>query len=67
MEKKIEKLIQEGNEHTFENNSYSSVHGVIYTRVGVEMQSWIAECEDFIATNYGKDSTPWKIFERLDI
>lgn len=69
MEKKIEELIQEGNEHTFENNSYtsSSRHGATYTRVGAKMQSWIAESEDFILVNYGKDSAPWKILKRLDI
>jgi len=31
------------------------------------MQSWIAECEDFISINYGHKNAPCKIFERYDI
>lgn len=66
MKKKIEELIKESEQHNFENNCYTSKYG-IYSKAGVEMQSWIAEIEDFISTKYGIDSAPWKIFERLDI
>ncbi len=66
MKEKIEELIEEANEHNYENNCYNSEYG-IYSRAGVKMQSWIAECEDFISINYGQDSAPWKIFKRFDI
>lgn len=67
MKNKIEELIIEGSEHTFENNSYPSRYGGTFSRAGVKMRSWIAECEDLIVTYYGKDSAPWKIFETLNI
>lgn len=66
MNEKIEELIKEADQHSFQNNSYTSQYGT-YSRAGVKMQSWIAECEDFISTNYGQDSAPWKIFERFDV
>ena len=66
MKEKINELIKEAKEHNFTNNCYISEHGT-YSRAGVKMQSWVAECEDFILTNYGKESAPWKIFERFDI
>jgi hypothetical protein len=66
MKEKIEELIKEADQHSFHNNSYTSEFGT-FTKAGVEMQSWIAECEDFISTNYGNKSAPWKIFQRFDI
>jgi predicted nucleotide-binding protein len=70
MKEKINELIQEGNEHSFQKNSYSSDKGIssgTFSRAGADMQSWVAECEDFILSNFGKDSSPWRIFERFDI
>jgi predicted nucleotide-binding protein len=67
MKEKIEELIQEGEQHSFQNNSSPSKYGGTYSKAGVKLQSWIAECEDFISTNYGKESAPHKIFERFDI
>lgn len=29
------------------------------------MQAWIGEVEDFIASNYGKESSPWGIYQRF--
>lgn len=66
MKEKIKELIQESKQNSFQNNSYTSKYGV-FSKAGVQLQSWIAECEDFILSNYGKDSAPLKIFERLDI
>lgn len=66
MKEKIESLIQEAKDHSFQKNSYSSNSG-FFSRAGVEMQSWVADCEDFILNNYGKDSSPWRIFERFNI
>tara|TARA_R110002072_G_C7788542_1_gene520665 strand:- start:62 stop:826 length:765 start_codon:yes stop_codon:yes gene_type:complete len=66
MKEKIEELIKESEKHSFQNNSYISRFGT-YSKAGVELQSWMAECEDFILTNYGKESAPWKIYERVDI
>ncbi|PSU88135.1 nucleotide-binding protein [Photobacterium kishitanii] len=30
------------------------------------MQAWIGECEDYILTNYGKSSAPWKVYTSFD-
>lgn len=67
MKEKIEELIRESEQHSFQNNSYTSQYGGVYSKAGVQLQSWIAECEDLISNNYGKESAPWKIFERVDI
>lgn len=66
MKEKIEELIKESEKHNFHNNCYTSQYGT-YSKGGVQLQSWMAECEDFILTNYGKESAPWKIYERVDI
>jgi predicted nucleotide-binding protein len=66
MKEKIEDLIKEAEQHIFQNNYHTSEYGV-YSKAGVKLQSWIAECEDLISTNYGKESAPWKIYERFDI
>jgi hypothetical protein len=65
MTEKINALITEGNSHTFSSNCYRSEHGV-FSRPTADMQSWIAEVDDFILTNYGKESSPHKVFERFD-
>lgn len=67
MKEKIEELIKESEEHSFNNNCYTSQYGGVYSMAGVELQSWIAECEDLISNNYGKESAPWKIYDRVDI
>lgn len=66
MEKKINELIEEAKQHTFQKNNYSASHGTL-SRPNANMQAWIAECEDFLLTNYGKDSAPWRIYERFNI
>lgn len=66
MKEKIEDLIKEADQHNFRNNNHTSQFGT-YSNGGVKLQSWIAECEDLISTNYGKESAPWKIYERFDI
>lgn len=65
MENKIKDLIEEGKKYNFSNNSYNSSVGV-YSRASVEMQAWIAECEDIILSKYGKNSSPWKLYEQFD-
>ena len=65
MTEKIETLINEGNSYTFRNNCYHVSHGT-YSKPSVEMQSWIAEVENFIIKNYTKDISPWRVFERFD-
>lgn len=64
MEDKINQLIEEANKYTFQNNCYSTRNGT-YSKAGIEMQTWVAEIEDFLLSNYGKDSSPWRVFERF--
>lgn len=62
---KIKELIAEADKYTFNNNKYTVEHGT-YGRIGVEMQAWVAECEDFILTNYGQESTPWRVCKKYN-
>lgn len=66
MEEKIKDLIAEGNHHTFDKNNYIHPGLGVFSRPSPEFQAWIAECEDFLISNYGKDSAPWRIYERFD-
>lgn len=66
MEDKINQLIEEGNSHSFGNNCAVKDHGT-YGRLGVEFQSWVAEVEDFILSNSGTESAPWRVFSRFKI
>jgi predicted nucleotide-binding protein len=63
--KKIDSLIEESSQYTFSNNCYSESLGT-YSRAGIEMQAWIADCEDFLASEYGKESAPWKVYARFN-
>lgn len=65
MKEKIKELIEEAKKHTFQTNNYNSRNGT-YSRPNIDMQAWMAESEDFLITNYGKDSAPWRIYERFE-
>lgn len=65
MDEKINQLIEEARLHTFEKNCYHTGHGT-FSRPNPDFQAWIAECEDFLLTNYGEDSAPWRIFQRFN-
>ncbi len=65
MKDKINQLIEEANKYIFQSNSYISKYGR-YSRANIEMQTWIADVEDFLLVNYGKDSSPWRVFERFN-
>lgn len=67
MNDKINQLIEEAKQHTFEKNNYNHPNGLgVFSRPSAEFQAWIAECEDFLITTYGKESAPWRIFERFN-
>lgn len=66
MNDKISRLVAEGDSHVFRNNCEVKEHGT-YGRPSAEFQSWVAEVEDFIITNYGQDSAPWRVFSRFSI
>ena len=61
---KINQLIKEADNYAFSKNCYTGEHGT-YSKASVEMQAWIAECEDFIISIYGEESVPWKVFSRF--
>ena len=65
MKEKISALIEEAKEHTFQKNNYYTQSGT-YSRPNTDMQAWIAECEDFLLTYYGKESAPWRVYERFE-
>jgi len=62
---KVNELIAEAEKYTFHENCYTVQHKM-FSRAGVEMQAWIAECEDLIISCFGKESSPWRVFERFD-
>jgi predicted nucleotide-binding protein len=57
---RLSQLILESKQHTFDKNCGRSATG-IYTRPSIDIQVWLADCEDFIYTNFGKDSAPGRI------
>lgn len=65
MKNKINELITESENYTFEKNSHYNF-GEKYCQSTPELQAWTAECEDVIFNYYGKDSIPWKIFKKFD-
>lgn len=64
---KINKLLLEGENYLFINNNYIDKYGDKYSRASSDMQAWIAECEDYISSNYGKESAPWKVYNQFKI
>lgn len=66
MDEKLSQLIQEGDSFTFSNNCISYSHGV-YGQPSVQMLSWLADVEDYILVNYGKNSSPWRVFKRFNV
>ncbi|EGM77009.1 Putative nucleotide-binding protein containing TIR -like domain protein [Rheinheimera sp. A13L] len=62
---KVNSLIEEAKQYTFDNNKYTVESGT-YSRASIAMQAWIAECEDYILSNYGESSAPWKVYSRFE-
>lgn len=68
MNNKVKELLEEADSHTLDKNKYRHKSlNEFYTKSTPELLAWIAECEDFILTNYGKESAPWRIFDRMEI
>lgn len=63
---KIDSLINETDKYPFETNSYS-IGDTVFAKASSEMRAWIAECEDFIKSNYDKESSPVQIFKEFNI
>jgi len=61
---KIQELISEGKIFSFSKNCYTVDHGT-YSRPSIDLQVWIADCEDFILSNYGDNSVPWRLFKEF--
>jgi len=67
MENKIKELIKEAEKYSFGVCSYyHNEHARKYSKSTPEMQAWSAECEDFILSNYGENSVPWRIFKKFE-
>jgi hypothetical protein len=62
MKKQIHALIKESDDYSFQKNCYQAGHG-IYSRPSIQMQARIAEVENFILTNFGAGSSPWRVFK----
>ena len=66
MKDKLNQLIAEGESFTFQKNCENKSHGT-YGKVSVEMRSWAADVEDYLLSNYGKESSPWRVFSKFNI
>ena len=62
----LNRLIEIGEKFIFSQNSYQSDHGTYYTRASDDLLSWIASIESYVLDNYGKESGPYKLFEKFD-
>jgi hypothetical protein len=56
------KLLRQGDDFSFYGNSKGS-----YVVLSDDYQAWLVVVEDFIVTNYGKESAPYKTFARVDV
>lgn len=65
MNQKLQDLISEGNQITFQNNSKNTRHG-IYSNASENLLSWISQVENYIRHNYNNESGPYKLFETFD-
>lgn len=62
----LNRLIVVGEKFNFSENSYQSQYGERYTRASDNFLSWIANIESYILDNYGKESGPYKLFEKFN-
>ncbi len=63
---KLDELIKEADNYSFENNSGDFSGVGIFSRPSSEMLAWTAECQDLISSNFGNKSAPWDLFEEFD-
>ncbi len=63
---KIDELIQKGKTFNFNNNSYNSTNGFFFTKASDELLAWIATVEDFIISNYGEQSSAYKLYQTFN-
>lgn len=66
VEDSIKLLLEEGDTHTFGNNSRVK-NNTRYGSVSSDFQAWNAKVEDLIIEYYGNDSRPMKVLSRLNI
>lgn len=66
MDEQLSRLLEEGESFAFRDNCERKSHGT-YGKIGTQMQAWVAEVEDFIRSNYGIESAPWRVFSRFNI
>jgi hypothetical protein len=62
MKNKVDKLLKQGNEFDFYDNSNGR-----FGAVSDEYQAWLAIVEDFIVATYGKDSSPFRLYAKFNI
>ncbi|MFY0602197.1 MAG: hypothetical protein JXR03_21150 [Cyclobacteriaceae bacterium] len=65
MEEEIDKLITQGKTFNFRNNSETKSHGT-YSKASDELLGWAASVEDFIISNYGEQSGPYKLYSSFN-
>jgi hypothetical protein len=64
-QKELERLISNGKSFNFHNNSKNGQYGM-YTQVSDDFLGWFANAESFIVDNYGKNSGPHNLINKVD-
>lgn len=64
--KNIEKLIQEGNTFSFENNSKKFSSGGVFSFASADFLAWLSKVESLIYKYYDKNSGPVKMIESVN-
>lgn len=65
MDRKLEKLIEQGKKFSFVNNSYR-YEGDFFSRASDELLAWIAGIEHYLILSYDENSGPANLFKTLD-
>lgn len=66
IQERINSLLKDGANHTFQNNSERSNIG-IYGRASEEFIGWATSVGEFIREHYGKDSEPYKMYQKFSL
>jgi hypothetical protein len=65
MKERIDELISQGQNYSFDNNSYRSQYGV-FSKPSDEFLAWIATVEDFVIQNFGENSSVFRLYKKFD-
>jgi hypothetical protein len=61
-------LVALGRRYKFRNNSTRpNSRGYVYSKASPELLAWVARIEDFVITNYGVKSAPFRMYQTVNV